>query len=100
MRPTLLLLTALLLALSEPLKAAEPAPSPVKTGVILVNHVGFPPNAPKHCVIPEPPKKEFTVHRMKDTKWTEVFADVLTEGGNELESRWVDDFSALKDDGL
>jgi hypothetical protein len=51
-------------------------------------------------VIPEPPKKEFTVHRMKDTKWTEVFADVLTEGGNELESRWVDDFSALKDDGL
>ena len=73
---------------------------PVKTGVILVNHVGFPPNAAKHCVIPSPPEKEFTIHRLKDTKWTQVFAGALTEGGNELEPGWVGDFSALKDDGI
>lgn len=74
--------------------------SPVKTGVILVNHVGFPPNAAKYCVIPSPPEKEFTIHQLKDTKWTQVFAGVLTEGGSELEPGWVGDFSALKEDGI
>ena len=101
MKPILKFLTVLLLAQLAALQAAEPsAPSPVKTGVILVNHVGFPPNAAKHCVIPAPPKKEFTVHQLKDTKWTQVFAGELVEGGNELEPGWVGDFSAVKDDGI
>ena len=101
MKNTFSLLTALLLAPLAALHAAEPsAPSPVKTGVILVNHVGFPPNAAKHCVIPSPPEKEFTIHRLKDTKWTQVFAGELVEGGNELEPGWVGDFSAVKDDGI
>ena len=99
MRPTLPLLAALLLAPLATLFAAETPHSPVKTGVILVNHVGFPPNAPKHCVIPAPPKKEFTIHRLKDTKWTQVFAGELVEGGNELEPGSVGDFSSLKEDG-
>ena len=80
---------------------ANPAkPAPIKIGVILVNHVGFPPNAAKHCVIPSPPEKEFSIHRLKDTKWTQVFSGVLTEGGAELEPGWVGDFSALKEDGI
>jgi hypothetical protein len=86
-------------------QAARPTPlspvvSPVKTGVILVNHVGFPPNTAKHCVIPAPPDKRFTIHRLKDTVWTQVFAGRLAEGGRELEPGWVGDFSALKDDGI
>ena len=82
MKPILKFLTVLLLAQLAALQAAEPsAPSPVKTGVILVNHVGFPPNAAKHCVIPAPPKKEFTGHQLKDTKWTQVFAGELIDGG-------------------
>lgn len=101
MKPTLKLLISLLLT---PLAALHPAdasaPSIIKTGVILVNHVGFPPNAAKHCVIPAPPKKEFTILRLKDTKWTQVFAGVLTEGGNELEPGSVGDFSAVKEDGI
>jgi hypothetical protein len=56
-------LTTLLLA---PLHAANTPPSPGKPGVILVNPVGLPPN---------------------------VFARVVTEGGNELEPGWVGDFS-------
>jgi hypothetical protein len=101
MKPALTLITALLLAPLAALHAADaPAPSFVKTGVILVNHVGFPPNAAKHCVIPSPPKKEFTIHQLKDTKWTQVFAGALVEGGNELEPGWVGDFSALKEDGI
>ena len=101
MRFSLPLLTALLLAPLAALHAADAAaPSFVKTGVILVNHVGFPPNAAKHCVIPAPPKKEFTVHQLKDTKWTQVFAGELIDGGNELEPGWVGDFSAVKDDGI
>ena len=89
MQRALLLLAALLLAPLAALLAAETPPSPVKSGVILVNHVGFPPNAAKHCVIPSPPKSEFTIHRLKDTKWTQVFAGTLTAGGNELEPGWV-----------
>jgi hypothetical protein len=101
MKNTLKILTALLLAPLASLHAADaPAPSFIKTGVILINHVGFPPNAAKHCVIPAPPKKEFTIHRLKDTKWTQVFAGVLTEGGSELEPGWVGDFSVVKDDGI
>ena len=101
MKFTLTLLTALLLSPLAALHGAEnPAPSFVKTGVILVNHVGFPPNAAKHCVIPSPPEKEFTIHRLKDTVWTQVFAGPLTEGGSELEPGWVGDFSAVKDDGI
>lgn len=101
MKHSLTLLSALLLAPLIALHAAEPsAPSPVKTGVILVNHVGFPPNAAKHCVIPAPPVKEFTIHQLKHTKWTQVFAGSLVEGGIELEPGWVGDFSALKDDGI
>jgi len=98
--PRALVLTALLLAPPAALHAADAPPSFVKTGVILVNHVGFPPNAAKHCVIPSPPEKEFTIHRLKDTVWTQVFAGPLTEGGNELEPGWVGDFSAVKDDGI
>ena len=94
MKTTVTLLTTLLLAPLAALHAAEtPAPSFVKTGVILVNHVGFPPNAAKHCVIPDPPEKEFTVHRLKDTKFTQVFAGTLMEGGKELEPGWVGDFT-------
>jgi len=101
MKATLTLRTVLLLAPLAALHAAEtPAPSFVKTGVILINHVGFPPNAAKYCVIPSPPEKELTIHQLKDTKWTQVFAGPLTEGGNELEPGWVGDFSALKDDGI
>jgi hypothetical protein len=100
MKLNLPLLTVLLLAPLVAPHAADAPPSPVKTGVILVNHVGFPPNAAKHCVIPAPPKKEFTVHQLKDTKWTQVFAGELVEGGNELEPGWVGDFSAVKDDGI
>lgn len=72
----------------------------IKQNVILVNHVGFPPNAAKHCVIPSPPEKEFTIHQLKDTVWTQVFSGALVEGGNELEPGWVGDFSELKDDGI
>ena len=100
MKHTLTLFFALLLAPLAALLAAEPTPSPVKTGVILVNHVGFPPNAAKHCVIPAPPKKEFTIHQLKDTKWTQVFAGELADGGNELEPGSVGDFSAVKEDGI
>lgn len=100
MRPTLPHLAALLLAPLAALLAAETPPSPVKSGVILVNHVGFPPNAAKHCVIPDPPEKMFTVHRLKDTKWSQVFAGTLIAGGNELEPGWVGDFTALKEDGI
>jgi hypothetical protein len=101
MKPTLNLLAALLLTPLAALHAADaPAPSIIKTGVILINHIGFPPNAAKHCVIPAPPKKEFTILRLKDTKWTQVFAGVLTEGGNELEPGSVGDFSAVKEDGI
>ena len=102
MKSTLTLLTALLLAPLAELRAAEPAvPSPVKTGVILVNHVGFPPNAAKHCVIPSPPQKEFTVHRMKkEGGWTQVFSGTLTEGGGDLEPGWIGDFSALREEGI
>jgi hypothetical protein len=99
--PSLPFLLALLLAPLAALHAADaPAPSIIKTGVILINHIGFPPNAAKHCVIPAPPKKEFTILRLKDTKWTQVFAGVLTEGGNELEPGSVGDFSAVKEDGI
>ena len=101
MKHTVSLLTALLLTPLAALHAADaPTPSFVKTGVILVNHVGFPPNAAKHCVIPSPPEREFTIHQLKDTVWTHVFAGVLIEGGNELEPGWVGDFSALKEDGI
>jgi hypothetical protein len=100
MKPTLTLLAALLLAPLAALLAAEPTPSPFKTGLILINHVGFPPNAAKHCVIPAPPEKEFTIHQLKDTKWTQVFAGELADGGNELEPGSVGDFSAVKDDGI
>lgn len=98
---TLIFVASLLLAPLAALKAADaPVPSPVKTGVILVNHVGFPPNAPKHCVIPSPPENEFTIHRLKDTEWAQVFTSTLTEGGPELEPGWVGDFSSLKEDGI
>ena len=100
MKPILTLIATLLLAPLAALHAADAPPSPVKTGVILVNHVGFPPNAAKHCVIPAPPEKQFTIHRLKDTKWTQVFAGALVQGGSELEPGWVGDFSALKDDGI
>ena len=95
------IITALLLAPLAGLHAGDAKPpSPVKTGVILVNHVGFPPQVAKHCVIPDPPEKEFTVHRLKDTKFTQVFAGTLMEGGKELEPGWVGDFTALKEDGI
>ena len=61
---------------------------------------GHDPNAAKHCVIPSPPKREFTIHQLKDTVWTQVFAGALAEGGNELEPGWVGNFSAVKDDGI
>jgi hypothetical protein len=73
---------------------------PKESGIILVNHIGFLPNAPKHCVIPKPPEKIFSIHRLKDTKFTQVFIDTLREGGNELEHGWIGDFTALKEDGI
>jgi len=95
------LLAGLLLAPLATLRAAEtPGRSPVKAGVILVNHVGFPPNAAKHCVIPTPPEEAFTIHRLQDTTWTQVFAGPLVEGGRELEAGWVGDFSGVRDDGI
>ncbi len=75
-------------------------PLPKESGIILVNHVGFLPNAPKHCVIPKPPEKTFSIYRLKDTKFTQVFTDTLREGGNELEHGWIGDFTALKEDGI
>lgn len=100
MRSTFTLLNALLFAPLAAHAAETPAPLFIKSGVILVNHIGFPPNVAKHCVIPAPSEKEFTIHQLKDTKWTRVFTGALTEGGNELEPGWVGDFSAVKDDGI
>jgi hypothetical protein len=89
-------------ALPQPAHPASPPSShpAVKTGVIHVNHVGFPPHAPKHCVIPVPPEKTFTIHRLKDTVWTQAFSGRLADGGSELEPGSVGDFTALKEDGI
>jgi hypothetical protein len=79
---------------------AQPTGSPVRTDAILVNHVGFLPDASKYCVVPQPPEKIFTIQRLKDCVWRQVLEGKLVEGGPELEPGWVGDFSSLREEGI
>ena len=78
-------------------EASDPA---VRTDAILVNHVGFLPDSPKYCVIPQPPEKTFSIHRLKDCVWTQAHQGTLTEGGPELEAGWVGEFTSLQEEGI
>ena len=67
---------------------------------ILVNHVGFPRAAPKICVVPEAPRKEFVVSRLQDTEFRPVHGGTLSRGGGEIADGWVGDFSPLTEEGI
>ena len=54
---------------------------------------------PKYCVVPRPPAKTFMIHRLKDCVWTQVYEGKLVEGGAELESGWVGEFTSLQEEG-
>ncbi len=90
---------AVFLGLGSALSAAASDPA-VRTDVILINHVGFLPDSPKYCVIPQPPEKTFTICRMKDCVWTQVYEGTLTESGAELEAGSVGEFSSLQEEGI
>lgn len=93
--------TSLLLTmLSVQCAVAQPTGSPIRTDTILVNHVGFSPDTPKYCVVPQPPEKDFTIHRLKNCVWTQVLQGKLVEGGPELETGWVGEFSSLREEGI
>jgi len=79
---------------------AEPRDPAVRTDAILVNHVGFLPDSPKYCVVPEPPEKTFTIHRLKDCVFTQVQQGTLVEGGPELEAGWIGQFTSLQEEGI
>jgi hypothetical protein len=70
------------------------------SGRILVNQVGFTPDAGKWCVVEGPPRPDFCIQRLRDTVWTPVFSGTLREGGDELGPGWVGDFSALREEGI
>jgi len=81
--PRFPLLILLFLALSLPLYAES---------VVLVNQVGFNPDAPKICVVLEPQAEEFTVETIDPSvEWKPVFSGKLTRHGEQ----WVGDFSAI-----
>ncbi|MBN2293081.1 MAG: glycoside hydrolase family 9 protein, partial [Pirellulales bacterium] len=84
---------------AKELDAAGPSDPATRTDAILVNHVGFLPGSPKYCVVPRPPVKTFTIHRLKDCVWTQVYEGKLVDGGTELESGWVGEFSSLREEG-
>jgi hypothetical protein len=79
---------------------ACPAEQTRPAETILVNHVGFQPEAAKVCVVRHPPKNEFTVHRLKDCNWEQVLQGNLVAGGPELESGSIGDFSAVREEGI
>ena len=79
---------------------AQQTESAVRTDAILVNHVGFLPDSPKYCVVPQPPEKKFTIHRLKDCNWTQVLEGKLAVGGPELEPGWVGEFTSLREEGI
>ena len=78
-------------------RVTDPA---IRTNAILVNHVGFLPESPKYCVVPQPPDKTFTIHRLKDCIWTQVLEGTLADGGPELEPGWVGQFTSLREEGI
>ncbi len=80
--------------------SAETSDPAVRSDVILINHVGFLPDSPKYCVIPQPPEKTFTIHRMKDCVWTPVQEGTLSEGGLGLEPGWIGEFTSLQEEGI
>lgn len=90
---------AIFLGVGSAFSAAASDPA-VRSDVILINHVGFLPDSPKYCVIPQPPEKTFTIHRMKDCVWTPVYEGTLTEGEPELEAGWVGEFTSLQEEGI
>jgi len=72
---------------------------------IQINHIGFPPNAGKFCVIVNPPEREFIVWRHvlieeKDRVFKDEFHGVLREGGTEISLGLVGDFSGVEVEGL
>ena len=73
---------------------------PFKKDMIMVNHVGFLPEAAKYCVIPDPEVKEFSIHQLEHTVWTEVFRGKLTRGGTELAKGCVGNFTELRAGGI
>ena len=75
-------------------------PSAYKTDMIMVNHVGFLPGAAKYCVIPGTSEKEFSIHRLQHTVWTEVFKGELSKGGAELGDAAIGRFNDLKVEGI
>ena len=78
-------------------RVTDPA---IRTNAILINHIGFLPESPKYCVVPQPPEKTFTIHRLKDCIWTQVHEGTLTESGPELEPGWVGEFTLLREEGI
>ncbi|NQU64308.1 MAG: glycoside hydrolase family 9 protein, partial [SAR324 cluster bacterium] len=75
-------------------------PSAYKTDMIMVNHVGFLPGSPKYCVIPGKSEKEFSIHRLQHTVWTEVLREKLTKGGAELGEAAIGRFNDLQVEGI
>jgi len=78
----------------------KPENPAVKVSMIMVNQVGYLPGSPKYCVIPDPPEKEFSIHRLQQTVWTEVLRDELIKGGPELAKGWTGRFSGLREEGI
>lgn len=70
-------------------------PSAYITDMIMVNHVGFLPGSPKYCVIPGTSEKEFSIHRLQHTVWTEVLREKLIRGGSEIGVASVGRFNDL-----
>lgn len=79
---------------------AQPSDPAIRSDVILVNHVGFLPDSPKYCVVPQPPEQTFTIHRLADCVWTYVQEGTLTEGGPELEPGSIGEFTSLQEEGI
>jgi hypothetical protein len=83
--------------MSELLEQTDPT---IQSDGILVNHVGFRPDSPKYCVVPRPPEKKFSIHRLKDCTWTCMLEGILEQGGPELEPGWVGEFTSLREEGI
>ena len=78
-------------------------PKPDGTPRLLVNHLGFLPNAGKYLVVAKPPATEFTVQRITNS-WedgaTTVHQAPLKQTGGDLGSAWVGNFSAVREEGI
>ena len=101
-RRTFFKTSALVVASESP--AMEPPAT--QTGVpsrLLVNHLGFLPDAGKYFVVTNPPAGEFAVQRVTNPGKmvrTTVYQGRLKQAGTDLGSAWLGDFSGVREEGL